>query len=301
MSEPLKMPSNASPLTSVVIASYNTARYLPTAVRSALDQSLTDLEVVVVDDGSTDRTAEVVGKIEDQRLRYIFQANRGQAAAKNKGIISSRGKYVAFLDADDAWEPGKLASQVRMLEADPGLGVVYSRMRYIDEAGNDRGVNNDRLLRGRVSEALLVSNFVGFSSSVVRKECFDAMGLFNDRLDMGIDYELWLRLSTRYAFDFDDHPLTLYRIWPGQMSKNWKRRYENGIAIMSNFLRSYPDAIGDPAQKAAWAHTYAGYAHCMRKLERNRRQAIALYCKALSYSPTYMPAWRGILAACLGR
>src|SRR3954469_14607922 len=118
---------SSSPLVSVVIATYNTARYLPLAIRSALAQTYAPLEIHVVDDGSTDRTQEVLQEFRrDRRIIVHQQPNRGQAAAKNRGIAASRGSLVAFLDADDLWHADKLATQVPLLLADPRAGVIYS-------------------------------------------------------------------------------------------------------------------------------------------------------------------------------
>jgi glycosyltransferase involved in cell wall biosynthesis len=288
------------PLVSVVVATYNMAGFLALAIRSALAQTYRNIEVLIIDDGSTDATAEVVAPfLADARVRYQTQANGGQAVAKNRGIRESTGEYVAFLDADDLWAPDKLEAQIPLFAASRVVGIVYSAFAYIDEKGNQLPHVPDELHRGRVSGPLLISNFVGFSASVVKRECFERLGSFKESLGMGIDYDLWLRFSTQYEFDYIDRPLLYYRGWPGQMSKNWKTRYLSGIEIMKNFLREFPDAVDKRTANEAWAHTYAGFGYCMRG--SRRREALSLYLRALRFKPDYLPAWRGIAATLLGR
>ena len=288
------------PLVSVVIATYNMARFLPLALRSALGQSYENIEVLVIDDGSQDDTRAVMAPFsDDHRVRYIFQQNAGQAAAKNHGIREARGECVAFLDADDLWVPDKLERQMPLFLRSAAVGIVYSRFGYIDEAGRDLRIEDYELFRGRVSGALLIRNFIGFGTSVVRKECFDRLGSFDESIGMGIDYDLWLRFSTQYEFDYVDHPLLRYREWPGQMSRNWRVRYLNGIAIMKSFLRNFPDAVDKRTVNEAWAHTYTGFGYCMR--ESGRMEALSLYWRALRFKPDYFPAWKAIAATLLGR
>ena len=289
-----------NPLVSVVIATYNMATFLPLAVRSALAQTYRNIEMLIIDDGSTDTTAEHVAPfLADTRVRYLKQANGGQAVAKNRGIREATGEYVAFLDADDLWTPDKLEAQLPLFAASPAVGVVYSAFAYIDEKGARLASVPAKLHRGRVSGPLLIFNFVGFSTSVVKRGCFQRLGCFNENLGMGIDYDLWLRFSTQYEFDYVDRPLLHYREWPGQMSRNWNTRYRNGIEIMENFLRDFPDAVDKRTANEAWAHTYSGFGRCMR--ESRRREALSLYLRALRFKPDYFPAWKGIAATILGR
>lgn len=290
------------PLVSIVIATYNMADFLPLAIQSALAQTYRNIEVLIVDDGSTDRTAEAVAPfLADSRVRYRTQRNGGQAVAKNSGIRESIGDYIAFLDADDLWTPDKLEAQIPLFAASQAVGVVYSAFAYIDEKGNLVPNVPYKLHSGRVTRPLLMSNFVGFGTSVVKRECFERLGLFKENLRMGIDYDLWLRFSTQYEFDYVNRTLFYYREWPGQMSRNWRSRYLNGIEIMKNFLREFPDAVDKRTADEAWAHTYSGFGYCARGSASGRREALEHYFRALSYRPDYFPAWKGIVATILGR
>lgn len=283
-------------LVSVVIATYNMGHYLPHAVQSVLQQEYPHVEVQIVDDGSTDDTPAVTRRWDgNPRVRIYRQPNGGQARAKNQGVALSRGRYIAFLDADDVWLPGKLTRQMPLFSGRPGLGVVYSDFERMDAEGRVLPRGHVPMHRGRISGALLIDNFIPFPSAVVRRECFELHGLFDDALAMGIDYELWLRLSTFYEFDFVPEATVRYRIWSGQMSRNYRQRYDSGIRIMQNFISRNPGAVHRSIVERAWAHTYTGRGNTILWHEKDRGAAFRDYLRALSFRPTYWPAWRAML------
>jgi glycosyltransferase involved in cell wall biosynthesis len=290
-----------TPLVSVVIATYNMAQYLPEALGSVLGQTYQNIEVVVIDDGSTDCTADTMAKYGDNPLvRFFRQENGGQASAKNHGAREAKGSFVAFLDADDQWVPEKLALQLPAFSKSERTGVVYSRVSYIDADGQETGIADNELFRGNVTAPLLIRNFIGFGGAIIRKECFDRLGGFKESLKMGIDYDLWLRASTQWDFDYIDLPLLRYRIWPGQMSRNCKGRYINGINIMKDFLASFPASVKKADIDLAWAHTFVGFGDCTRAMGEGVPAALKLYVRALTEKPTYLPAWRAIAKCMLG-
>lgn len=284
------------PLVSAVIATYNAAKYVSLAIRSVLDQTYRNVEVLIVDDGSTDNTGEIIlPLLADSRVRYLVQENKGQAAARNYGVRESRGDYIGFLDADDLWAPEKLALQMSLFSSARNIGVVYSRLVYIDEAGKQLRIAENELFRGRVSGPLLIRNFVGFGTGVVRRECFSRLGGFKEYLRRGDDYDLWLKFSTQYEFDYVDRPLLHYRIWSGQISNNCRSRYLVGIEIMKNFLQEFPGVVNKDTENEAWAHTYVGFGDCMLDVDQRRSTALRLYAQALRYRPAYLPAWKAIV------
>lgn len=288
--------TDPSPLVSVVVATYNMGHYLPQAVQSILSQSHANVEVVIVDDGSTDDTPRVTEDLSrDPRVRVHRQANGGQAKAKNKGIELSRGDFLAFLDADDMWLPDKLVRQLALFENRPHVGVVYSDYACMDGEGAAIPKPPTRMHRGRISGALLIENFVSFPTAVVRRECIERCGVFDLTYGMGIDYDLWLRISAHYEFDFVVEPTVRYRIWSGQMSKNYRKRYESAIRIMQRFLTDNPHAVAPAVVRAAWAHTYVGRGDAILWNEKDRAAARADYVRALRHRPHYWPAWRAIL------
>jgi glycosyltransferase involved in cell wall biosynthesis len=282
-------------LVSVVIATFNMGRYLPQAVQSVLSQTYTNVEILIIDDGSTDDTAQIIRRWEqDERVRVYRQSNGGQAQARNRGVALSKGRYVAFLDADDEWLSHKLSRQMPLF-ANPQVGVVYSGYECMDAEGRALPKPPTRMYRGRISAALLIDNFVSFQTAVVRRECLARHGAFDESVRMGDDYDLWLRLSAHYEFDFIPQPTARYRVWSGQMSKNYRRRYESAIRTMQRFLEHNPGLVSTAQIRAAWAHTYTGRGNNTLWQERKRGAAMQDYLRALSFRPHHWPAWRAIL------
>jgi glycosyltransferase involved in cell wall biosynthesis len=288
------------PLVSVVTATYNAARYLPLSVRSALAQTYQPVEVHVVDDGSTDDTAAVLEEFSrEPRVHVHRQSNQGQASAKNRGIRESRGELVAFLDADDMWYPDKLERQVPLLLADSHAGVIYSDFSCVDEAGRDIPPPPREPHRGRITPQLFIDNFINFNTTLVKRECFARAGIFDETLPMGIDWDLWLRISTEFEFLYLDEPTMAYRIWSGQMSKNSARRFDCTLRIMKGFMERYPGVLPASTVSEAWAHTYTSRARTLT-LARRRAEALQYLMTALRARPTYRLAWRGLARLVLG-
>ena len=290
-------------LVSVVIATYNCRRYLGQAIESVLAQTYTDLELHVVDDGSTDGTAEEVARyLGDPRVRYHSQTNMGQTAAKNHGIRKSRGEFIAFCDADDLWLPDKLALQITAFADNPRLGVVYSRAALIEERGvriaHDRSDEPEHP-SGWVTGALFKMNFIPFGTAIVRRRCLEHAGAFDERYRMGIDWELWLRISVHYQFQFVDVETYAYRVWSGQMSKNWRGRYEHAFRIMREFLDQHPGVIDADTENEAWAHSYTQRARLRSFNSSEYGPALADVLRALRIRPTYRFAWRTVPAIAL--
>lgn len=284
---------------SVVVSCYNYGSFLAGAVESALNQTYRDLEVVIVDDGSTDDTPDVAARLvaRDSRVSYHRQPNQGQAAAKNVGIQKSSGPFVAFLDADDWWHSDKIEKQLVLFE-NPRVGVVYSRMRAVAPDGTPLGRKDEATARiprrGRVSDALFIDNFIPFSSTVVRRAVFEKVGLMDASLAMGIDWDLWLRASVDFEFDFVDEELLDYRVGhAGQMSHRQEERHGWAERIMRRFLQRNPGAVSSSVVNAAWAHTYnnRGYFYRRRDLARSTR----FYLRSIRLRPWQVNAYRGLL------
>jgi glycosyltransferase involved in cell wall biosynthesis len=289
-----------SPAVSVVIATYNYGRFLAGALRSALAQTCTDVEVLVVDDGSTDDTPDVVrGFLQDPRVRYHRTAHQGQPRAKNTGIRLATAPLVAFLDADDLWLPHKLERQVERFAADPGLGVVYSRRLLMDEEGHDLEYPQPPLYRGNVVAEMFRDNFVCFSSAVVRREVFREAGLFDETIPLAIDYDLWLRAASRFRFDYVDEPLVRYRVGHANLSQRGEERRQIAMLIMRRFLKEYGGQalIGRLAVRRAWAETYCNLGLARRA--RSRLAALPWYLRAMAMAPWRGAVWKGLVSLAL--
>jgi glycosyltransferase involved in cell wall biosynthesis len=286
----------AGELVSVIIPAYNMARFLPQAVESVLAQSYGNLEIQIIDDGSKDDTPEVVRQWQSNpRVRVHRQANGGLSHARNQGVALTRGSFVALLDADDIWLPQKLALQMPLFRGRPELGVVYSDYVRMDEEGKPLPNGPTRMHRGSISGPLLIENFVPASTAVVRRGCFERCGGFDVALRTGEDYEMWLRLSAHFQFDFIAEPTMRYRTGGWQMSTDYRGRYETAIRVMQGFLDKNPDAVDGRVVRSAWAHTYTGRGNVTLWRGHDRINALRDYLKALSFRPGYWPAWRAIL------
>lgn len=209
---------------SVVIPAYNAMAYLPQTVANVLEQTYTDFEVIVVNDGSTDNIEEWIAQISDLRVKLVSQTNLGLAGARNTGIRESQGEYLAFLDADDLWESTKLAKQVRVLDSHPEVGLVYTWVAYVDERGNSTGrvVNNQQ--EGDVWQELTKGNLVECGSvAMVRRQCLEQCGVFDCNLGSFVeDWDMWLRIADRYEFKVVKEPLVYYRQVASSASRNWE-------------------------------------------------------------------------------
>ena len=288
-------PQKNEGLVSVVLATYNTERFLAEAIRSVLDQTYEHLELIVVDDGSTDGSRELIAQfLGDPRVRYFYQPNAGQPAADNLGIAQTRGSFVAFIDADDVWSVDKLQKQMALFGTSPKIGVVYTSIARIDATGGPVASGDVTRYDGRVTERLFVHNFVPFSSAVARRECFEQVGTFDTSLRTSYDYDLWLRVSVKYEFAVVPEAAVLYRVWPGQISRNHRILYDCGMRVMRRFQAANPGALSAEVIREAWASTYTSRAYCTWKFEGATWRAMADYGRALWVNPIYLPAWKGL-------
>ncbi len=292
---------NATPLVSVVTASYNMGRYVAQAVDSVLAQDYPNVENIVVDDGSTDDTPEVLARYaDDPRVTVIRQANAGQTVAKNRGLAAARGELIGFCDADNRWLPGKLTRQVPLLLARPEVGVVYGDIDLIDGDDNPLPPPATRRYGGRITGKLLVTNFVTFNTTLVPRRVLDEVGHFDENLRMAIDYDLWLRISLKYEFLYLPESLVAYRIWGGQMSHRTGERMENFFRLLERFLRENPDAVTPAEARRAWAHSLTTRGQWLASVKR-RGEAWSDYRRALGHRPHDLRTWKSLVKLALAR
>lgn len=281
------------PGVSVVIATYNYGRYLAGALDSVLGQTVGDFEVVVVDDGSTDDTAEVVRPyLRDGRIRYHRTAHVGAWAARNQGVRLARAPLLAFLDSDDLWLPYKLERQLALFEADPDLGVVCSYRRLMDEDGWELEYEQPPCCRGWVLPHILFRNYICFSSSIVRREVFDRIGLFDERLAVAGDYDLWLRTARHYRFDYVAEPLVLYRTGHANLSRRRLERVRTAGFILRRFLdgRGARGELDPGVVRRALAEYCCDMGTALTGPVR-----AAWYLRALRHRLTHKLAWHALL------
>ncbi len=209
------------PKVSVVIPTYNHARYLPYALDSVVNQSYANLEVIVIDDGSTDGTSEVV-KPYRSKINYIYKANGGTPSALNLGLSVAAGKYICWLSADDALMEHKVSKQVGLMESDPSLGFSYTSFVVIDANGTKQyDVNSVYYLnKQEMVTKLMAGCFINGSSVMMNGSALKVVGGFDEGLPQAHDYDLWFRFLRHYSCGFLAEPLLAYR-WHGEnMSQN---------------------------------------------------------------------------------
>lgn len=212
-----------SPVVSIIIPTHNCELYIAETIASVLNQSFKDIELIVVDDGSTDATRDIVASY-GQPVRLVTQANAGVCVARNRGICEASGKYICLMDHDDYWFPHKLARQINILEQQPDTGVVYSSfiLWHRDENSgqfpspdnfdlNTYPDDTDPEFSGWIYHQFLIDCWMLTSTAMFRAEIFDTCGLFDESLPYSEDWDLWLRISRNYPFVQLRRPTTLYR------------------------------------------------------------------------------------------
>jgi len=204
------------PVVSIIIPTYNRAHFIGRAIRSVLNQTYTDFEVIVVDDASIDDTEEVVKNIKDPRIRYIrHETNKGGAAARNTGIKASKGELIAFQDSDDEWLPEKLEKQMKVFENVPAkVGVVYTDMWRITKNKRKYYFSSPMITPedGIIYKQALdykVMN-IGIQTAVIKREVFEKVGMFDEKFPRFIDLEFFIRVSKHYYFSHLGEPLVNY-------------------------------------------------------------------------------------------
>jgi glycosyltransferase involved in cell wall biosynthesis len=249
-------------LVSVVIPAYNSASTLSRSIDSVLAQTWAAREIIVVDDGSTDATANVIASYGD-RVRGIRQANAGPSAARNRGIEAAHGEYVAFLDADDYWLPAKLERQVALLAAQPELGFCSTATRVVDPAGTHVGDWPCSEVEGPLLETLFMHSAAvsGSTSGVLaRRALLQAAGGFDENLRGFEDPDLWIRLAARTGYACIPEALTVVVRTPASVSANLPRMCAAALASFAKNRKLLPPARRDRYWHAACAGTLADYA-----------------------------------------
>ncbi|MGA8940373.1 MAG: glycosyltransferase [Acidobacteriaceae bacterium] len=234
------------PKVSVIIPTYNCAHYLEQAIESVMNQTYRDLEIIVMDDGSTDNTAQVVRKYET-KIRYLHQENCGLPAARNHAIMASSGDLIALLDADDWWEPAKLAEQVPLLREDPELCLTYSDLEVVfDDGSINPSFLSTRPLAssGYVFDQLLSSSFILPSTVLLRRSSLEQVGMFDESMRSHEDIDLWLRMCQRWKVALVRKPLTHRRQGSANMTSDGNLRTEYGIRLWVKSL-SLPNLTVD--------------------------------------------------------
>ena len=235
----------SNPKVSVIIPTYNRAHLISQALESVFAQTFRDYEVIVVDDGSTDDTHGVLEPYR-HRIHYVWQENYGISAARNKGILLSRGDYVAFLDSDDTWYPDKLKQQVAYLERHPHVSVVYGQiLADLGEGSNGKKVLPRKVVR-TFQDLVRESNTIPTSVTMVRRKCFETVGLFNPSFPVAEDFELWLRIARHFRIEYLEGIVGEYKVHASNTTHNVEKVYRGYLKVFEKILSAYGKELEDP-------------------------------------------------------
>jgi glycosyltransferase involved in cell wall biosynthesis len=222
---------------SIIIPAYNQSKYLGSAIESALSQTYRKLEVIVVDDGSTDETPEVVGRFSDPRIRYEWQRNHGLSAARNTGIRIARGGYYAFLDSDDEFLPNKLEVLLDAMSGRAEIGLTAGKAIPIDVHGQVLSQVFDLGIPGNLKE-LVLKNPLHVGSVLVRRSWIVKVGLFDETLRSYEDWDMWLRLARAGCqMQWVDEPVSLYRFHDAQMTRDGVQMTDANFKVLDKFFK----------------------------------------------------------------
>lgn len=287
------------PAISVVVPAYNVAATLYETLVSITNQTFTDMEIIVVDDGATDAAPEILAKYPDPRLKVIRQVNRGLAGARNTGIHHARGKYIAFCDADDVWEAEKLERHFNHLESDDSVGISFAGSSMIDAEGKRLKVSQLPKLRNITAADVFKRNPIGNgSAAVIRRVAFDCIAYrpageierdwwFDETMRQSEDIDAWMRfiLASDWRIEGIEGLLTRYRIQSGGLSANLPKQYQTWQQMCGK--------VKDTAPAFAARHSPAAEAYQLRFLARRAFMigdgAAALRLAAASFKTSLVP------------
>jgi glycosyltransferase involved in cell wall biosynthesis len=271
----------------IIIPAFNAAHYLPVAIESVVSQTFDDWRILLVDDGSTDNTAEVVAPFLDRlgsKISYIKQNNRGLPAARNTAIRASTSEFLALLDADDVWLPCRLAESLKTLADRPQAGLAYGLVTHIDPEGRlgTTFEGNRRYTEGQIAPYIYMRKVeLPCPTLTFRRKCVDEVGLFDETMRATEDRDLWLRIALRYEVAFVPKVIAYYRTSPTSMSTDPNRM----LKAQLQFIQKHYGApgCGIRARQIAWARVYKQRAEALKRQNKpwaaltSSLRAVALY------------------------
>ena len=230
------------PTVSVIIHTYNNEKFIAETVASVLNQTYKDYEIIVVDDGSVDGTRDVLMPYM-QKIRYHYKENGGIASAKNAGIGLSQAEFVAFLDHDDLWVPDKLQLQMEHFNENPQIGLVYAKYTSFRD-GEELRTKPEKGYSGWIFKELLAKSFIQTSTVVVKRECLDAVGPYDETFSLGDEYDMFLRIARKFQCGFVDKGLTRYRVHDTNASNNDFLFDNENLGVYKKIYNNFTDLDG---------------------------------------------------------
>jgi len=283
------------PLMSIIVPTYNRESFIVEAIQSVLEQTYSNWELIIVDDGSTDNTLETIKDIiTDDRISYYHQKNQGQSVARNVGINKSTGEYICFLDSDNKWLQNRLEISVKVILNNPQVDIVYGDSISIDIQGHEISRHVMKKYSGHVTKELIKDNFISMNAAIAKKKCFDEMGAFNEKDRLAEDYELWLRFSTKYTFMHIPEFMALYRVMEDQLSTDKDKRLYANECIIRKFKETYPQVLSTVEWGQGFSFFYVRKSNYERSVKRYKQSLIDVL-KAIRQYPFWQGPWRSLV------
>ncbi|KHE91212.1 MAG: glycosyltransferase family 2 protein [Candidatus Scalindua rubra] len=243
------------PTVSVIIHTYNNEKFIAETVESVLNQTYKDYEIIVVDDGSVDATRDALLPYM-HGIRYHYKENGGIASAKNAGISLSQAEFIAFLDHDDLWAPDKLRLQMECFNENPQVGLVYAKYTSFRD-GKDLRTKPEKGYSGWIFKELLSKSFIQTSTVIVKRECLDAVGPYDESFSLGDEYDMFLRISNKFQCGFVDKGLTRYRVHDTNASNDDFLFDNENLGVYKKIYNNFTDLDGE--EKKILRKRIAGY------------------------------------------
>jgi len=279
--------AHEKPVISVIIPTHNYSKFLPEAVESVLNQTFSDFELIIVDDGSSDDTAAVVEPyLRDCRVRYFYQDNKGLSAARNAGIKAAKGEFIALLDSDDVWMPTKLERQIQLFKDKPDVALVYCMVEHIDENGKALPhISWPHKVGATYRDLMYMPWVVGSGSSVlIRKSIFDEVGLFDEGMNSVEDTNMWIRILRHHDSAYIDDVLVRIRKHLRSMQTDIKRMEENNLRHIKKCIELFPEL--EDYRKEAYFYVYEGLVY-LSYINNKKKDMFIYYIKTGFFRPSF--------------
>ncbi|MEA5463860.1 glycosyltransferase [Leptothoe sp. PORK10 BA2] len=293
------------PLISVVIPAYNCEDSISSTLHSVFQQTYVTIEIIVINDGSTDETLTVLKRFQDSRLHIVTQSNAGVSASRNRGINMAKGDFIAFLDSDDLWLPHKLADQMIALQSKSQAAVAYSWTDYIDQDGHFLRQGYYCNFEGNVHQRLLLGSFLESGSNpLIRRTALESVGGFDESLSTCEDWDLWIRLALQYEFVVVPQVHVQYRVVTNSKSFLLDKHEAGGLSVIKKAFAQLPDST-HPLKSKAFSNFYK---YLLFKLldapqtlpvegQRNAQRAFRYLRLSIYYHPQLLRQVKVILSA----
>lgn len=276
---------------SIVIPAYNAETTIMETIKSVQQQTFSNWELIIINDGSTDRTVQLVNEINDSRLKVFSYQNGGLSVARNRGISNAKGEFIAFLDADDLWTPDKLELQLKALEKNPEAGVAYSWTYFMEEKGKYCHIDKTLFFEGNVLANLLTDNFIASGSNpLISREAIESVGEFDTSLRAVEDWDYWLRLAAKWQFAVVPKPQIFYRLSSSSMSSKVECMEECQLKVVEKAFKSAPrelQALKNESLASVYQYSFQLYltrtsgVEGLKKAEEKIYKTIKIYPKIL--------------------